>query len=86
MGNGDYIRLGNVGAPLEGAVEAWVYFPEDPQANPSFLMIANGGNEYGGRWDCSFNLGVHDGWGGDLRFGLWMSVGGGRPAVSLRRN
>jgi RHS repeat-associated protein len=43
-------------------------------------MIANGGNEYGANWDCPFDLGVHYGWGGDLRFGLWS--GGWRWAAS----
>ena len=79
-GDRDYIRLGNVGAPPQGTVEAWVYFPNGPGINTSYLMIANGGNEYGSNWDCPFDLGVHYGWGGDLRFGLWS--GGWRWAAS----
>jgi RHS repeat-associated protein len=79
-GNKSYIRLGNVGAPPQGAVEAWVYFPNKPGVNTSYLMIANGGNEYGADWDCPFDLGVHYGWGGDLRFGLWS--GGWQWAAS----
>ena len=79
-GDRDYIRIGNVGAPPQGTVEAWVYFPKGPGINTSYLMIANGGNEYGANWDCPFDLGVHYGWGGDLRFGLWS--GGWQWAAS----
>jgi RHS repeat-associated protein len=76
-GHGDYIRLGNVGAPPQGTVEAWVYFPKGPGINTSYLMIAGGGREYGNSFDTAFNLGVHYGWGGDLRFGIWQYPSGG---------
>jgi RHS repeat-associated protein len=76
-GHGDYIRLGNVGAPPQGTVEAWVYFPKGSGINTSYLMIAGGGREYGNSFDTAFDLGVHYGWGGDLRFGIWQYPGGG---------
>jgi hypothetical protein len=68
-GDGDYVRSGNIGAPEEGTIEAWIKLEEYQKHNDGD-GIAGMGNEYGGTGDIML-FGVHQQFNLNLQFGMY---------------
>ena len=78
-GDGDYIRLGNIGAPDEGTIEVWIKY-RNFQAHADGDGIVGIGNEYGGTGDVGL-MGGHQGQGASkIIFGFYQ--GGWKWAVA----
>ncbi len=84
-GDGDYIRAGNIGAPEEGTIEAWVKIESFEKHNDGDAF-ASMGKEYGGTGDVML-FGVHQKFNLNIQFGMysggWKWADSGVPVEDL---